>query len=494
MLTPDTILQNRYRILRQLGQGGMGTVYEAVDQRLNTTIALKETHATDERLLKQFEREAQLLARLQHPALPRVSDHFTEGDGQFLVMQFIAGEDLGKMIGRQSAGFPVQEVLRWGDELLDALDYLHAQDPPVIHRDIKPQNLKLSERGRIILLDFGLAKGLPGGATQATAQKSVLGYTPNYAPLEQIHDEGTDARSDLYSLGATLYHLLTGVVPPGSLKRITALSNGEADPLVSAHVINSQIPAEVSTVLNLSMAIARNRRPASAAEMRRALQDAATSARPDGSEAHTVLIPTVTDPPKPDSPTKISAAAAAPELTQPITPAKLSASPSDARRPLARWLLLPGLAVLLLGIGVLAYKFSAGMPWFSSGEKTVADASDTIQQTPPAQSDFEKKAAAGQQLFQSLKCVECHGDKGEGKIGPALVGLLGEEVRLNNEVTTVADESYIRESILAPNARIVAGYKPIMPSFRRQLTDEQVSQLVAFIVQLDAPPSGNNSP
>ncbi|CAN5316411.1 MAG: protein kinase domain-containing protein [Pyrinomonadaceae bacterium] len=494
MLTSDTVLQNRYRIVRQLGQGGMGTVYEAIDQRLNTIVALKETHSADEHLLKQFEREAQLLARLQHPALPRVSDHFTEGDGQFLVMQFIAGEDLGEMIQRRSAGFPVQEVIRWGDELLDALDYLHTQDPPVIHRDIKPQNLKLSERGRIILLDFGLAKGLPGGATQATTQKSVLGYTPNYAPLEQIHDEGTDARSDLYSLGATLYHLLTGIMPPGSLKRITALSNGEADPLVPAQQINSQIPGEVSKVLNLSLAIARNRRPASAAKMRRALQDAATSARPDGSEARTVLIPTVTDPSKLDAPTKISTPVAAPEFTQPIAPAKSSTPLSDARRPLNRWLLFSGLAGLLLAIVVLAYKFSAGSPQFSPNEKPITGGSATAQQTTPAQSDFEKKAAAGQQLFQSLKCVECHGDKGEGKIGPALVGLLGEEVRLNNEVTTIADESYIRESILAPNARVVAGYKPIMPSFRRQLDDEQVSQLVAFIVQLGSSPSGNNSP
>lgn len=493
MLTSDTVLQNRYRIVRQLGQGGMGTVYEAVDQRLNTIVALKETHSADERLLKQFEREAQLLARLQHPALPRVSDHFTEGDGQFLVMQFIAGEDLGEMLQRRSAGFPVQEVMRWGDELLDALDYLHTQDPPVIHRDIKPQNLKLSERGRIILLDFGLAKGLPGGATQATMQKSVLGYTPNYAPLEQIHDEGTDARSDLYSLGATLYHLLTGIMPPGSLKRITALSNGEADPLVPAHQINSQIPAEVSKVLNLSMAIARNRRPANAAEMRRALHDAATSARPDGSEAHTVLIPTLTDPSRLDSSTNISLPASAPASASPIAPAKSSTSPANARRSFHRRLLLSGLAALLLAIVVLAYKFSAQMPQLSPSEETIADRSATPQQTTPAQSDFEKKAA-GQQLFQSLKCVECHGDKGEGKIGPALIGLLGEEVRLNNEVTTIADESYIRESILAPNARVVAGYKPIMPSFRRQLNDEQVSQLVAFIVQLGSPSSENNGP
>jgi len=111
MLTPETILQGRYRILRQLGQGGMGAVYESVDQRLDTTVALKETLFADERLRKQFEREARLLARLHHPALPRVSDHFSEGDGQFLVMQFIPGDDLSEMMTRRRGPFPSAQVL-----------------------------------------------------------------------------------------------------------------------------------------------------------------------------------------------------------------------------------------------------------------------------------------------------------------------------------------------------------------------------------------------
>src|SRR5256714_8341399 len=122
MLSPETILQARYRIVRQLGQGGMGAVYEAIDQRLDTVVALKETLFTDERLRKQFEREARLLARLHHQALPRVSDHFMEGDGQFLVMQYIPGEDLFEMQSRRGGGFPQDEVLRWADQLCDSLD------------------------------------------------------------------------------------------------------------------------------------------------------------------------------------------------------------------------------------------------------------------------------------------------------------------------------------------------------------------------------------
>src|SRR2546426_8099461 len=129
MLSPETILQGRYRIVRQLGQGGMGAVYEAMDLRLDTVVALKETLFTDEKLRKQFEREARLLARMHHQALPRVSDHFNEGDGQFLVMQYIAGEDLAEMQAQRNAPFPPDEVMRWADQLCDALDCLHTQDP-----------------------------------------------------------------------------------------------------------------------------------------------------------------------------------------------------------------------------------------------------------------------------------------------------------------------------------------------------------------------------
>src|SRR5438093_1128592 len=152
MLSPETILQARYRIVRQLGQGGMGAVYEAIDQRLDTVVALKETLFTEERLRKQFEREARLLARLHHQALPRVSHHFSEGDGQFLVMQYVPGDDLSAMLLQRNGPFPQEEVLRWADQLCDALDYLHTQDPEIIHRDIKPQNLNSTARGQVVLM------------------------------------------------------------------------------------------------------------------------------------------------------------------------------------------------------------------------------------------------------------------------------------------------------------------------------------------------------
>jgi serine/threonine protein kinase len=289
MLSPETVLQSRYRIVRQLGQGGMGAVYEAVDLRLDTVVALKETLFTEERLRKQFEREARLLARLHHQALPRVSDHFTEGDGQFLVMQYIPGEDLFEMQTRRQGAFPQSEVMRWADQLCDALDYLHTQDPQIIHRDIKPQNLKLTSRGQVVLLDFGLAKGSAGQLTAVTTSASIFGYTPNYAPLEQVQGLGTDARSDIYSLAATLYHLLTNVKPPDALSRAGAVVNGMEDPLAPADSVAPQVSPAVAHVLEVAMSQKRDDRYESAQVMREALNSAATGSL---GEAATVLTST----------------------------------------------------------------------------------------------------------------------------------------------------------------------------------------------------------
>src|ERR687889_1472487 len=138
MLTTDTILQGRYRILRPLGRGGMGAVYEAADTRLSRNVALKETLVETDELRRAFEREARLLANLRHPALPKVLDHFSEGSGLFLVMEFIPGDDLGVMLERRERPFEPGEVLGFADQLLGALEYLHGLNPPVLHRDIKP--------------------------------------------------------------------------------------------------------------------------------------------------------------------------------------------------------------------------------------------------------------------------------------------------------------------------------------------------------------------
>lgn len=274
MIAPQTLLQNRYLVISQIGQGGMGAVYVATDQRFGSTVALKETFFTDPALRRAFEREARLLNRLRHPALPRVSDHFMEDEGQFLVMEFITGEDLWEMLKAQGGAFPLKEVLDWADQLLDALDYLHTQEPAVVHRDIKPQNLKLTPRGQIILLDFGLAKGNPLQVSQVTATGSVFGYSRNYAPIEQIQGTGTDPRSDLYSLAATLYHLMTGATPPDALTRAAAVLNGQPDPLQPANEVHAQVTPAVAQVLMRAMSQNAGHRPQTAAAMRDALREA----------------------------------------------------------------------------------------------------------------------------------------------------------------------------------------------------------------------------
>lgn len=271
LLAPDAILQNRYRIIRQLGRGGMGAVYEALDQRLDAIVALKETFSVDEVLRRQFEQEARLLAQLHHPALPRVSDYFTEDDRAFLVMQFISGSDLAEIISQQPGPFPRNQVIAWADQLLDALIYLHTRDRQIIHRDIKPHNLKVTANGQIALLDFGLAKTQTTDLSENNSSNSIFGYTRRYSPIEQIQDQGTTPQSDIYALGATLYHLLTGVKPPDALARMAALASAKPDPLIPAHEVHRAVGSEVAAILCRALALNAEDRYPTAKEFRGAL-------------------------------------------------------------------------------------------------------------------------------------------------------------------------------------------------------------------------------
>ncbi len=273
MIETGTTLQQRYKIDKQIGQGGMGAVYVATDSRFGSTVAIKETLCPGDNYRKAIEREARLLNSLKHVALPKVTDHFEEGDSMFLVMEYIPGEDLCCVLDEQGQPFPVGEMLKWGDQLLDALDFLHNQEIPVIHRDIKPQNLKLTPQGQVILLDFGLAKGNPTDANHQTTAKSIFGYSRNYASLEQIQGTGTDPRSDLYSLAATLYHLMTGVAPEDALTRAMSVLSQKPDPLQAASIVNPAVPRGVAGVLQKALDLNASERPASAAEMRQMFRD-----------------------------------------------------------------------------------------------------------------------------------------------------------------------------------------------------------------------------
>jgi serine/threonine protein kinase len=272
LLGPDAILQSRYQVVRHLGKGGMGAVYEAIDLRLGHTVALKQTLTSDPQMWKQFEREARLMAGLNHFVLPRVSDYFTEGNRAFLVMQFVEGADLAEMIAQQPGPFPRNAVVAWADQLLDALIYLHAHERQIIHRDIKPHNLKITPEGHIVLLDFGLAKSQSNTSDSGISCTSVYGYTPRYAPLEQIQDLGTSPQSDIYALGATLYHLLTGIKPPDALARAAALVSARPNPLKPANEVNSAVGPELAAILNCAMAQNPDERYASAGDFREALR------------------------------------------------------------------------------------------------------------------------------------------------------------------------------------------------------------------------------
>jgi serine/threonine protein kinase/Tol biopolymer transport system component len=212
----NEILNGRYRIEDVLGQGGMGAVYKALDINLGVPVAVKENLFITEEYARQFRREASILAGLRHPNLPRVTDHFVlEGEGQYLVMDFVDGVDLRERL-EASDVVSEAEALPWFLEICDALAYLHSLRPPIIHRDIKPGNIKITPDDRAILVDFGLAKVDEGGNSTTTGAKAM---TPGFSPPEQYGTGPTDARTDVYSLAATLYAAVTGAIPEDALER-----------------------------------------------------------------------------------------------------------------------------------------------------------------------------------------------------------------------------------------------------------------------------------
>ena len=248
-LENGSILNDRYRIEGQLGKGGMGTVYLAYDQTLDIKVALKENLNPDPESEAQFRREAKLLASLRHPNLPRVTDHFILDEIQYLVMDYIEGDDLQTVLTRQRPDVP--EVLRWSDDVCDALTFLHTRQPPVIHRDLKPGNLKLQPDGRVILVDFGIAKAHTDKQTATGAR----GMTPGFSPPEQFGGSGTDPRSDQHALGATLYYLMTGKQPANSFDRM--LNQGE---LIPPREINPEIPEYAETAITHALALPKDDR------------------------------------------------------------------------------------------------------------------------------------------------------------------------------------------------------------------------------------------
>jgi len=276
-LKAGEILRGRYRICERIGQGGMGNIYLADDLRLEgRQCALKEVEhdrSVSVKLLKearqQFLHEATVLARLDHPNLPKVSDFFTIGPRDYLVMDYIPGKDLRLRIldARQKNTFlPEADVLIWASQLADALTYLHTQVPPLVHRDVKPSNLKITPNGLLKLVDFGLVKALvPDEMTVTVIQGRG---TALYTPLEQYGGDGlhTDIRSDIYAFGCTLYHILT-TNPPTDARERFLHPNSLPDP----RKVNPAISLRTERAILWAMELHPNDRPASADEFRQYL-------------------------------------------------------------------------------------------------------------------------------------------------------------------------------------------------------------------------------
>lgn len=366
------VLNNRYRIVVQLGKGGFGAVYRAWDTNLNGPCAVKENLDISSAGQKQFAREASLLFNLRHPNLPRVFDTFiVEGQGQYLVMDYIQGEDLQSMLDHTGGPLPLEQVLTWIDQVSEALVYLHSQDPPIIHRDIKPANIRIPPAGEAMLVDFGIAKVYDPHLKTTLGAQAV---TPGYSPPEQYGSGKTDASSDVYALGATTYTLLTGEVPPASVDIFAGLASAPRP----VHEVNPKIPVQVGVAIENAMRPNRTARLNAVSGLKEALL-----ARPDDLDEATLISKRTVVMPREDSipvpPTAVehappvspmpSESAAPPPVASSVAP--VSATPSAAvtpavsaelpsepvGKPRRRFFWLVGLLVvcgLVIGLGAVA--------------------------------------------------------------------------------------------------------------------------------------------
>lgn len=272
-LAAGTVLSDRYLVEFILGQGGMGSVYFSRDQRLNgQPVAIKEMRLPplDERsqqqAIAQFRQEAYFLTVLDHPNLVKVTDFFEQDGRHYLVMAYIKGRSLGELLKGMNEPFPVPRVLEWTVQLVEVLAYLHGQNPPILFRDLKPNNIMLDSSGGLHLIDFGISRVLTPDSYTATFMQGV--GSADYCPLEQYQGAGgTDQRSDIYSLGATLFHLLTLHPPP----RVAELVS-ENRPVPSPKRYNPNLPAPLEELIVHMMAVRKEDRYRNMDQVRTQLQ------------------------------------------------------------------------------------------------------------------------------------------------------------------------------------------------------------------------------
>jgi len=377
-LASGQILGQRFHIEKLIGQGGMGSVYLAHDPVLDREVAIKQLHLAyldgerpPEQLRHQFQREAQILANLHHPNLPRVTDFFEHGGLYYLVMDYIAGVSLQEVLQQHREGLDPDRVLAWADQLLSALEYIHAHN--YIHRDIKPANIRLTADERVFLVDFGLVKKHDILDSKTLTLIHAVG-TLEYAPPEQ-YDPGahTDQRSDLYALGATLYHLLSGQAPTSVSRRIA-----EPTAYQPLRHYKADLSPEIEQIINRAMELPREKRFATATDMRAALQYARQRAQSGEFVTHNLA-----EQPFPQVP-----------ITSPSAPAR------RARRAPQRVVLAgaTALAAMLILIASLAGR-SAGSSGPSAPTSTASIGSVTLtaasSETPTITPTFTLTPALG---------------------------------------------------------------------------------------------------
>jgi serine/threonine-protein kinase len=416
-LEQGDLLYNRYRILDILGRGGMGSVYHAIDESLGVEVAVKENLFVTEEYEKQFRLEAVILASLRHSNLPRVTDHFAiEGQGQYLVMDYIEGRDLRHLM--ESGPLPEAEAVRIGVAVCGALTYLHTHKRPVLHRDIKPGNVRIAPDGHVYLVDFGLAKM---SNLDEHTMSGARAMTPGYSPPEQYGTSRTDARTDVYSLGATLYAALTGFIPEDGLARVV-----DEVKLTPLRKRNPKVSPELAAVIEKAMEPQSNNRYQSAEEFGRALQGM--------------------DPLKADEPAKAESA------SQPVNSSEASAEKISTQRPAKRrssaggWLFIFVLLIALGGglawlvnnpqyapeslRGMLAFIITPTAPAEPSSTPVpptlaVAETTPTQTSTAEAQVTAENTATPIQQQETST-VTPAPSDATEVVPGPTVSGGLGE--------------------------------------------------------------------
>jgi len=272
-LERNTIVGERYLIVNLQSKDSDGEVYLAVDQASGKSVLMKRMFCYDEKQSQSLQREALALIKLEHPNLPKFIDYFSEGSARYLVSEYISGEYLSEVVENSKEPLPLGWVIFWADQLLEVLAYLHSQSPPIIHRDVKPQNLKLTKNQAIFLFGFPLS---------VTSQNTKS----SYASLEQIRGSGVTERCDIYSLSATLYYLLTAQTPPDVTTRADQVLNQFPDPLKPLSVINPNVPKEISDLVMKGMSLSPSLRYSSAKEMQSFLREVYADVKRKQSESH----------------------------------------------------------------------------------------------------------------------------------------------------------------------------------------------------------------